>query len=160
MIMNEKLVKYQKLYLLALRLKFAKTGDKVFNSGNEYKHVRSIISKFNDPNRYKNKPCRGRGAGGWVRLTAGTERVKGERKLEEEYSAKPEGDDPREASSNNCVVMLGHFPKSISQQENDPSSEPVELSKPVNSWRTPNTYNHIDDGSMGGGRRAEFLIGK
>jgi len=27
---------YQKLYILALRLKLAKTDDKVFNSGNEY----------------------------------------------------------------------------------------------------------------------------
>jgi len=37
MIMNIEKSKYQKLYLLALRLKFAKTGDKVFNSGNELK---------------------------------------------------------------------------------------------------------------------------
>jgi len=35
-VMNEKLLKYQKLYLLALRYSLAKTGDKVFNSGNEY----------------------------------------------------------------------------------------------------------------------------
>ena len=69
----------------------------------------------------------------------------------EEYSAKPEGHDPREASSNNCIMMLGHFSKSISQTKNDLSSEPVELSKSVSSWRTPNTYNHIDGGSMGGG---------
>jgi hypothetical protein len=69
-----------------------------------------------------------------------------------EYSAKPEGHDPREASYNNCIVMLGHFTSSITKKENDPRSEPVELSKPVSAWRTPKPHLHIDDGSMGGGR--------
>jgi len=44
-VMNEKLLKYQKLYLLDLRSKIAKTGDKVFNLGNEYKNNKA-------------KPCR------------------------------------------------------------------------------------------------------
>ena len=51
--MIENLLKYQKLYILALRSKLAKTDDKVFNSGNEYKKIRSIISKFNNLHRYK-----------------------------------------------------------------------------------------------------------
>ena len=46
-------------------------------------------------------------------------------------SAQPEAYGLRGASSNNCLVMLGHFPISISQLENDPSSEPDEFSKPM-----------------------------
>jgi hypothetical protein len=53
MIMNEKLSKYQKLYILALRSKLAKADDKVFNSGNECKQI-ILISKFNNLHRYKN----------------------------------------------------------------------------------------------------------
>jgi hypothetical protein len=47
--------------------------------------------------------------------------------------------------------MLGHFTSSITKKENDPRSEPVEICEPVSTWRTPNAYYHIDDGSMGGG---------
>ena len=53
MIMNIEKSKYQKLYFLALRLKLAKTDDKVFNSGNEYNKMISNISKFNNLHRYK-----------------------------------------------------------------------------------------------------------
>ena len=78
MIINEKLSKYQKLYILALRLKFAKTDDKVFNLRNEYKKMILNISKFNNLHRYKLEPCRGRQNGGWDFATADTEWVTGE----------------------------------------------------------------------------------
>jgi len=54
MIMNDRISKYQKLYILALRSKLAKADDKVFNSGNEYTKIRLIISKSNNLHRYKN----------------------------------------------------------------------------------------------------------
>ena len=68
------------------------------------------------------------------------------------HSAQPEAYEPRVglakvSEASRKVRARGHFGQINKNLQNDPSSEPDEISKNISSWRTPNYSKlHIDDG--------------